>query len=181
MTETKHDEPLELAKAMNVLAATPATVRALLEGLGDDWLDFKEDPEAWSPRTVLVHYIQNERTNWIPRARVILSKDEVRKFPPFHQLPEEGEFKDAPVGQLLAQFADLRRENLATWQGFNLKPGDYARQAEHPVLGTVNLGQLLATWVVHDLNHLDQITKSLAKRYRNAVGPWRANLAILER
>jgi hypothetical protein len=181
MTGIKHDEPFELAEAISVLAATPATLRALLEGLADDWLDFKEDPEAWSPHTVLVHNIHNERTNWIPRARVILSEEPIRRFPPFRQLPEEGQFADAQVGQLLAQFADLRRESLSALQSLDLRPGDYAREAEHPVLGTVNLRQLLATWVVHDLNHLDQIAKSLAARYRDAVGPWRRNLAILDR
>ncbi len=180
MTGIKHDEPFELAEAISVLAATPATLRALLEGLPDDRLHFKEDTEAWSPHTVLVHFIHNERTNWIPRARVILSEDEVRKFPPFRQLPEEGQFEDAQVGQLLAQFADLRRESLSALQSLDLRPGDYEREAEHPVLGKVNLRQLLATWVVHDLNHLQQIAKSLAKRYRDAVGPWRPNLAILD-
>ncbi len=180
MAEIKHDEPFELTEAMSVLTATPATLRALLEELPDDWLHFKEDPEAWSPYTVLVHYIHNERTNWIPRARVILAAEQ-GKFPPFRQLPEEDLLENAPVGQLLAQFADLRRENLATLQSLNLKPGDYDREAEHPVLGRVNLRQLLATWVVHDLNHLQQIAQSLARRYREAVGPWRVNLAILER
>ncbi len=177
----KNDEPFGLAESTSVLAATPATLRALLEGLSDDWLDFKEEPEAWSPRTVLVHYIHNERTNWIPRARVILAQEQVRRFPPFRQLPEEGIPENAPVGQLLAQFADLRRENLSVLGRLDLKPGDYTREAEHPVLGTVNLQQLLATWVVHDLNHLDQITTTLAKRYRDAVGPFRPNLAILDR
>lgn len=178
--ETKHDDAFELAEALSVLAATPGTVRALLEGIPDDWLDFTSDAESWSAHTVLVHLIQNERTNFIPRARVILSGDAVRRFAPFHQLPEEGEFQDAPVRELLAQFADLRKQNLATLQSFALQPADYAREAEHPALGTVNLQQLLATWVVHDLNHLHQIAKSLASRYRDAVGPWKPNLAILE-
>ena len=181
MTGIKHDESFELADAMSVLASTPATLRALVEGLPGDWLHFKEDSEAWSPHTVLVHLIHNERTNWIPRAKLILSADRICTFPPFRQLPEEGQFEDAQVGQLLAQFADLRRESLSDLQKFDLRPGDYDREAEHPVLGRVNLGQLLATWVVHDLNHLDQIAKSLAKRYRDVVGPWRPNLAILDR
>lgn len=178
---TKNDEPFQLAEAISVLTATPAALRALLGDLSNDWLDFKENPEAWSPRTVLVHYIQNERTNWIPRAQVILSEEHVGKFPPFRQLPEDGIPENAPTGQLLTQFADLRRESLSLLRSLNLKPSDYAREAEHPVLGTVNLRQLLATWVVHDLNHLDQITTTLAKRYRDAVGPWRSNLAILDR
>jgi hypothetical protein len=91
----------------------------------------------------------------------------------------EGEFEDRTVGQLLAQFADLRAQNLAALRDLQLKQADYDREGEHPVLGTVNLRQLLATWVVHDLNHLHQIAKTLAKRYGGSVGPWRPNLAIL--
>jgi hypothetical protein len=172
-------ETFELPEAVRLLEATPASLRALLEGLPEGWLHFQEDPEAWSPRTVLVHFIHNERTNWMPRARVILSDEEVRKFPSFQQLPMEGEFEDKTIGQLLAQFADLRAQNLAALRELQLRPADYDREGEHPVLGTVNLRQLLATWVVHDLNHLHQIAKTLAKRYGESVGPWRPNLAIL--
>ncbi len=181
MTEIKHDQPFELAEAIPVLAATPAALSALLEDLPDAWLDFQEDPEAWSPRTVLVHFIHNERTNWIPRARVILAEGQDHRFPPFQQLPDMRQFENVPAGQLLGQFADLRKENLAALKSLNLKTDDYTRQGEHPVLGTVTLRQLLAAWVVHDLNHMDQIGKTLAKRYREAVGPWRRNLAILDR
>jgi len=180
MTETTKRNQFELAEASHVLEATPATLRSLLEGLPEARLHFKEDAEAWSPHTVLVHLIHNEQTNWIPRARVILSEDKVRRFPPFRQLPEESEFEVAPVGRLLEQFAGLRAESLSTLRSFDLRPEDYDREAEHPALGVVNLRQLLATWVVHDLNHLHQIVKSLAKGYREAVGPWRGYLAILD-
>ncbi|HLC05323.1 MAG TPA: DinB family protein [Anaerolineales bacterium] len=174
------NEPFDLGEAIRLLEAAPTTLRALLEELPETWLDFQEEPEAWSPRTVMVHFIHNERTNWMTRARVILSDAEDRKFPPFRQLPEEAEFDSASVSQLLTQFADLRAQNLSALRGFNLTQGDYDREAEHPVLGTVNLRQLLATWAVHDLNHLHQIAKTLAKRYRESVGPWRPNLAILD-
>ena len=180
MTVETTSERFEVQEAFRVLEATPATLRALLEKLPDDWLHFQEDPEAWSPHTVLVHFIHNERANWIPRARVILSDNQVRRFPPFRQLPEEGELEAAQVGQLLGEFAELRAASLSALRSLNLRPEDYDREAEHPVLGTVNLRQLLATWVVHDLNHLHQIAKTLAKRYTDAVGPWRRNLAILD-
>jgi len=179
MMKAPQPETFDLPEAIRLLEATPASLCALLEGLPVGWLHFQEDPEAWSPRTVLVHFIHNERTNWMTRARVILSDEEVRKFPSFHQLPVEGEFEDKTIGQLLAQFADLRAQNLSALRDLQLRPADYGREAEHPVLGTVNLGQLLATWVVHDLNHLHQIAKTLAKRYGESVGPWRPNLAIL--
>jgi hypothetical protein len=170
----------DLVEAIHVLEATPGALRALLGDLPEAWLKFQEDPEAWSPRSVLVHFIHNERTNWIPRARVILSDEKVRRFAPFRQMPEEAEFESASVDQLLTQFADLRKQNLSALQGLGLTQDDFDREAEHPVLGTVNLRQLLATWTVHDMNHLHQIAKTLAKRYREAVGPWRPNLAILD-
>jgi hypothetical protein len=179
MMEDPQREMFELQEAIRLLQATPASLRTLLEGLPEDWLHFQEDPQAWSPRTVLVHFIHNERTNWMTRARVILSDQEARKFPPFQQLPMEGEFADQPITQLLSQFADLRARNLSALRDLHLRPADYDREAEHPVLGMVNLRQLLATWVVHDLNHLHQIAKTLAKRYTESVGPWRPNLAIL--
>jgi hypothetical protein len=176
----EHNEPFDLGEAMRLLEAAPGTLRDLLGSLPETWLNFQEDPEAWSPRSVLVHFIHNERTNWMPRARVILSGEEVRRFPPFRQMPEEVEFESASIDQLLTQFADLRKQNLSALQGLGLTEADLDREGEHPVLGRVTLKQLLATWVVHDMNHLHQIAKTLAKRYREAVGPWRPNLAILD-
>jgi len=169
----------ELAEAVQVLERTPAALRALLQDLSAQWLHFQEDPDAWSPLTVLIHFIHNERTNWIPRARVILSSDDRREFPPFRQLPENMQITGT-TGDLLTEFAQLRDQSLAELRGFDLKVSDFERDALHPVLGVVTLRQLIATWVVHDLNHIHQIAKTLAKRYRDTVGPWRQNLAILD-
>ena len=169
-----------LSQAIQLLRGTPYTLHALLGDLSSEWLHFQEDKEAWSPHTVVVHYVHNERTNWIPRARVVLSDEEDREFPPFRQLPENARLDSQPIGDLLAEFAELRDESISILSRFELKPNDYERQAVHPVLGTVNLRQLLATWVVHDLNHVHQIAKSLAKRYQDVVGPWRQNLGILD-
>jgi hypothetical protein len=168
-----------LDEAIQILERTPATVRGLLDDLPPEWLDYQEDPEAWSPRTVLIHLIHNERTNWIPRARVILSDQERREFAPFRQLPQEGVPSDRPIGDLLSEFDRLRSERLRELHGLGLKTADFDRQGIHPTLGTVTLRQLLATWVAHDLNHLHQIAKTLAKRYQETVGPWRKNLGIL--
>ncbi len=129
---------------------------------------------------MLVHFIHNEQTNWLPRTRVILSEAEDKTFPPFRQMPEDGDLPPRGIDQLLDQFAQLREENLSAMREFGLKPEDLDREGEHPVLGTVHLRQLIATWLVHDLNHLHQIAKSLAKRYGDAVGPWKKNLAILD-
>lgn len=170
----------EFDEALRVLGATPGVLRSLYEDLPGSWLNFKEEPEAWTPRTVLVHYVHNELTNWMPRTRVILSEAGEKKFPPFQQLPEPGEYEGVDIPQLLAMFTELRQKNLNELRSFELGVDDFYRQGEHPVLGTVNLGQLLATWVVHDLNHQYQIVKSMAKRYKEEVGPWLINLAILE-
>ncbi len=171
MTENIEHKPLRLDEAI---------LRALLAHLPSEWLDFQEDADAWSPRTILVHFIHNERTNWIPRARVILSPSEERRFAPFQQLPAPGEVDDTDVGAMLGEFATLRQDNLTTVRGLHLTPEDYQRTAEHPSLGTVTLAQLLATGVVHDLNHTHQLLKSLAKLHTAAVGPWKQNLKILD-
>jgi hypothetical protein len=180
MATIEPKEKFELDEAMSVLAATPAVLHSLLKDLPDPWLNFKEEPDAWTPRTVLVHYIHNERTNWMPRVRVTLSGAERRRFPPFQQLPDLGEYEVFNLRQLLDMFADLRQGNLVELQNLNLRPTDYSIEAEHPVLGTVNLRQLLSSWVVHDLNHQHQIVKTLAKRYREEIGPWRPNLPITD-
>jgi hypothetical protein len=180
MIESTERKFFRVDEAIRVLEATPAILRSLLAHLPGEWIDFQEDADAWSPRTVLVHFIQNERTNWIPRARVTLLPSEVRRFAPFQQLPTAGEIDDTDVAAMIAEFATLRQDSLAILRGLNLKPEDYRRTAEHPSLGTVTLAQLLATWVVHDLNHIHQILKSLAKLHTAAVGPWRQYLAILD-
>lgn len=179
---TQSDRPFHppLGEVISVLEATPGVLESLLTGLPDEWLDFQEDDQAWSPRTVLIHFVHNEQTNWIPRARVIVSDAGVRKFPPFQQLPASGAVKDTSAAGLIAEFTRLRRESVETLRGLALSPPDFDRTGEHPALGTVTLGQLLATWMVHDLNHTHQIVKALAKRHREAVGPWRKNLAILD-
>lgn len=180
MTDSMPSKQLAVDDAIRLLRTTPDILRHLLETFPEDWLLFQEEPEAWSPRTVLVHYIHNERTNWMTRVRVMMSHGAERQFPPFRQLPEGEEYDDKSLAALLAQFTELRQENVAALQELNLTAEDMKREAVHPVLGTVNLHQLLATWFVHDLNHLHQIAKTVAKRYRDAVGPWRPNLAILD-
>lgn len=180
MTESVEAALVRVEDALPVLSATPAVLRSLLEPLSAEWLDFHEEADAWSPRNVLAHFIQNEVSNWIPRARVALSVSEDRKFVPFQGLPKPGEFDDGDIAAMLAQFAALRKDNLTALRGFHLKEEDYLRTAEHPSLGIVTLGQLLSTWVVHDLNHIHQIVKSLAKRNTAAVGPWRQYLGILD-
>lgn len=180
MTSSANLDPFQLPEAIALLGTTPAVLKSLLQDLPHDWLHFKEDSDAWSPHTVLVHLVHNEQTNWIPRLRVLLSAEKVRRFAPFLQLPEDDALAADSSAQLISQFAHLRQESLSILSSLDLTPGQFDRTAEHPSLGTVTLRQLLATWVVHDLNHLHQVTKSLAKRYQSSVGPWRHFLAILD-
>lgn len=180
MTQNEQEDRFDLNEAMASLANTPNTLRDFLANLPDSWLDFKEEPDAWSPRIVLVHFIHNEQINWIVRARVMLSDSADKTFLPFSQMPDEDAFPPLGTNQLLDQFAQLRNANLDELQGYEVGSEDLEKEGTHPVLGTVTLRQLISTWVVHDFNHLHQIAKSLAKRYGDAVGPWRPNLAIID-
>ena len=170
----------ELSKTLTALESTPEALNALLSKLPDSWMDFSEDPEAWSPRSVLIHFIHNEQANWMTRARVILEDGGERAFPPFNQMPDPANQPSGSTAELLELFSDLRKQNLGEIREFNIQEGDLERTGEHPSLGTVTLQQLLSTWLVHDYNHLHQIAKTLAKHYGEAVGPWTVHLAILD-
>jgi hypothetical protein len=164
--------------AIAVLERTPATLGSLLNGLPQHWISSTEGEGTWSPYDVIGHLIHGERTDWIPRVRHILA-GETEAFRPFDRTAQFTASKGKDVVQLLATFASLRRKNLATLVGMNLTAVDFERKGLHPELGEVTLGQLLATWVVHDLDHVAQIARTLAKCYGNAVGPWAAYLSIL--
>jgi DinB superfamily len=168
-----------LEDAIPVLERTPAVLTALLNDLPNGWLDARESPDAWSPSEIVGHLINGERTDWIPRARIILKQASYRKFEPFDRFAELK--SDRPVRERLAEFADLRAGSIATLRGWNLKAKDLELTGEHPELGTVTLRQLLATWVVHDVSHLAQITRTMARDYTEAVGPWTQYFRVLQR
>jgi hypothetical protein len=172
------DNQFNFQDALAVLERTPATLGSLLNGLSDRWISATEGEGTWSPYDVIGHLIHGERADWIPRARHILA-GETGPFPPFDRTAQFTESKGKDVVELLTAFADLRRRNLATLVGMKLTPTDFDRKGLHPELGEVTLGQLLATWVVHDLDHVGQIARTLAKCYAPAVGPWAAYLSIL--
>ena len=161
-----------------VLERTPATLTALLDGLPEVWVTATEGEGTWSPFDVVGHLIHGERTDWIPRARHILA-GESRPFETFDREAQFSESRGQSISQLLETFARLRRENLETLRGFALRSDDLLRGGVHPELGEVKLGQLLATWVVHDLDHLGQMARTMAKVYGTTVGPWSAYLSIL--
>ncbi|HET8623794.1 MAG TPA: DinB family protein [Gemmatimonadales bacterium] len=169
------------AEAIPVLARTPAVLRALLAGLPDPWIWADEGRGTWTPFDVVGHLIHGERTDWIPRAEIIRSQGEARTFDVFDREAMFEASRGKALGELLDEFAELRAANVTRLEGMRLTPADLERTGWHPELGRVTLGQHLATWVAHDLSHIAQIARAMGKRYREAVGPWRAYLPMLER
>ncbi|MEO7101864.1 MAG: DinB family protein [Gemmatimonadaceae bacterium] len=171
----------EITTATAVLERTPSVLRAMLGGLGAEWLDANEGAETWSPYDNIGHLIHGERTDWIPRAQIILAQGENRRFTPFDRFAQMRESRGQSLAELLGEFSSLRAENLTTLAGWKLSDEQLALEGEHPKLGAVTLRQLLSAWVVHDLGHIAQIARVMAKQYRDAVGPWREYLPVLDR
>jgi hypothetical protein len=175
------DMSFQLRDAIAVLERTPAALRTLLSGLPESWTTPNEGPDTFSAFDNVGHLIHGERTDWIPRARIILAQGEHRKFEPYDRFAQVRESAGKNLAQLLDEFEQLRAQNLSTLRGWNLSEQELALQGEHPELGPVTLRQLLATWVAHDLGHLAQTARVMAKQYGGEVGPWRAYLPILDR
>jgi|SRR5579863_5648927 len=174
-----------LAEAVAVLSRTPTTLDALLRGLPNVWVRSNEGrstagKDTWSAFDIVGHLIVGERTDWMPRVRVILENGEARAFDPFDRFLQAKESQGKSLEQLLDEFARVRSESLAALQALNLQPEDLMRRGKHPALGMVTLSELLATWVVHDLTHLHQLSRVMAHQYRDAVGPWSAYLGVLQ-
>jgi hypothetical protein len=163
-----------------LLTRTPATLNALLRGLPESWTHANEGDGTWGAFDILGHLIVGERTDWMPRARIILEHGEARPFDPFDRNAQFEESRDKSLEQLLDEFARLRAENIAALQALHLQPQDLVRRGTHPAFGPVTLAQLLATWAVHDLTNLHQLSRVLASQYRDAVGPWSAYLGVLQ-
>jgi hypothetical protein len=175
-----------LPDATALLTRTPATLNALLRGLPNLWVLSNEGrsskgKDTWSAFDIVGHLIVGERTDWMPRVRIILEYGEARPFDPFDRFAQskENQGKSLEIDQLLDEFARLRQENLAALQSLNLQPEDLARRGRHPALGVVTLSQLLATWATHDLTHVHQLSRVMAYQYRDDVGPWSAYLGVL--
>jgi hypothetical protein len=171
----------QLSEGIAVLERTPATFRALLGGLDESWTASNEGPDTFSPFDNVGHLIHGERTDWIPRARIILAQGANRRFEPYDRFAQVRESQGKSIAQLLDKFARLREDNLAILRGWKLSNRELALEGEHPELGPVTLRQLLATWVTHDLGHLAQTARVMAKQYGTEVGPWRAYLPVLDR
>lgn len=170
---------VDLDNIIEHLERTPVLVKNLLDGAPETLIHGNEGPGTWSPFDVVGHLIHAEITDCIPRAKIILEHGENRPFDPFDREAMLRASKGKTIDQLLDEFSVLRKENIQTLREMNLSPQDLLRKGTHPALGTVTLGQLLATWVVHDFDHVAQIVRVIAKNFSAAVGPWEAYLSVL--
>ena len=171
----------QLTHAVEILERTPGSFRALLGGLTEAWTSPNEGPDTFSAFDNVGHLIHGERTDWIPRARIILAQGVDRRFEPYDRFAQYRESRGKSLAELIEEFARLRAGNLATLREWQLTDRELALEGEHPGLGRVTLRQHLAAWVAHDLGHVAQTARVLAKQYREAVGPWREYLPVLDR
>ena len=168
-----------LTDAVDVLSRTPAVLRSLIQNLPPEWVETSGERDGWPPYSVVGHLIHGEETDWIPRARIILENGESRTFEPFDREAQFEKSKGKSLAQLLDEFTALRTANLVVLAGFRLSERQLTLRGRHPALGSVTLGELLASWVVHDLSHINQVCRAMARQYDGAVGPWKAYMGIL--
>src|SRR5919109_5073810 len=169
----------DLDLSIDVLARTPATLQTLLGDLAEPWIRGVEGPDTFSPFDVVGHLIDGEETDWITRARIILARGPDLRFEPYDRFRHRTRNVDRTLSSLLDEFATLRAANLELLDSWKLTAGELDLPGQHPSLGRVTLRQLLASWVVHDLGHIAQVARVMAKQYREDVGPWMAYLPVL--
>lgn len=169
-----------LPDTIALLNRTPSVLNALLRDLPENWTLCNEGENTWSAFDIVGHLIHGERTDWMPRARIVLQFGEAQPFESFDRWGHVRETRDQSLNLLLDEFARLRSENLRELRELNLRPEDLELRGRHPALGVVTLSQLLATWAAHDLTHLHQISRVMAHQYREAVGPWSGYLGVLQ-
>jgi len=169
----------EMSQAIEVLAGTPGVLNALLRDKSAAWLNSRKTPEAFSPIDVVGHLILADKTDWMPRVATILDHRDTRPFDPFDRFAFQPLMEGKSIAELLDDFSEVRRQSLQTLSALHLGEHELDLRGLHPDLGAVTLGNLLATWVVHDLGHISQIVKAMSSAYSDAVGPWRAYLSIL--
>jgi hypothetical protein len=166
-------------QAIEILAQTPATLRAMLGNLSEDWTGGGAE-DNWSPYDIVGHLIHGEVTDWLPRARIILEHGASRPFTPFDRWAQFENSKGKNLHQLLDEFERLRGENLDALRAMDIAPEKLSLKGMHPELGEIDLEKLLSAWVVHDLNHIRQIVKFMADKYAENVGVWKQYLLILQ-
>lgn len=169
----------DLQKSIEILERTPAVLRSLLSGINNDWVINNEGPETFSPYDVMGHLVHGEKTDWTERAKIILAFGNTKTFVPWDRFAQYEESKGKTLEQLLDEFAAIRKENMDWFKGLQLAETDLDKKGMHPKLGEVTLRNLLATWVVHDLTHIAQVTRVMAKQYKEEMGPWPEFFRIL--
>lgn len=168
----------DLSSSIGILSNTPSVLESMLHSLSDDWLHSNEGTDTWSPFDIAGHLVHGEQTDWMERANIILFSDD-KRFKKFDRFAQFTESKGKTVHVLLAEFRKLREKNIEHVKNLGLTEDKLNMTGIHPSFGEVTLRQLLATWVVHDLNHISQITRVLAKQYREETGPWVEYLPLL--
>jgi hypothetical protein len=170
----------DLDKSLEILERTPLVLEAMLSGISKEWIENNEGGETWSPYDVVGHLIHGESTDWIQRMEIILSETGDKKFKVFDRFAQFHESKGKTMDDLLKEFKRVRAKNIATVRSWNLKEPDFSKTGIHPSFGEVTLSQLMSTWTAHDMGHLAQISRVIAKQYKDEVGPWVAYLRILK-
>lgn len=168
----------ELSRSLEILANTPSVLESLLGGLSNEWLYSNEGPDSWSPFDILGHLVHCERNDWIERTLIILNSGD-KNFRPVDRFAQLTESKDKTISDLLEEFKSLREKNIARLKKLEISEAELDQKGIHPAFGEVTLRQMLSTWVVHDLNHLAQISRVMAKQYKDETGPWVEYLPIL--
>jgi uncharacterized protein YfbU (UPF0304 family) len=169
----------QLDRTVEILEQTPGTLRAMLSGLSEPWIESDEGPDTWNAYIIVGHLIHGEKTDWIARLKIILEDGESRTFTPFDRFAQFEESAGQTLADLLDTFEALREDNLVILRDLDLQPQQLELRGTHPELGMVTASELLATWAVHDLGHIGQIARAMAAAYSGQVGPWRRYLRIL--
>ena len=161
-----------LNKSLEILSRTPVVLMSLLENLSEDWIKNNEGGDSWSPYDIVGHLIHGEKTDWIARAKIILSDGGNKKFEPYDRFAQFKESEGKSLKELLYEFSVIREENIKILKSFNIDDGKLGLEGIHPKFGNITLKQLLSTWVIHDLAHIVQISRVMAKQYKTEIGPW---------
>ncbi len=170
----------DLQKSIIFLQNTPKTLSELLKNIDSDWIHQNEGPETWSPYQVVGHLIHGEKTDWIPRVEIILSSNPDKRFTPFDRFAQMNSGTEKSLDKLLSEFSSLREKSLQTLKSKSLTEKELGKTGIHPEFGEVTLRQLLSTWVAHDLGHVAQISRVLAKQLKEEIGPWYKYLKIVQ-
>lgn len=170
-----------LNDSIEILEKTPKILESYLNGLSNNWLKNNEGEDTWSPYDIIGHLIVGEKTDWIVRAKTILSQSENKIFEPFDRFAQLRQNQNKAISELIAEFKSLRESNLIELKSLTITNKDLELKGIHPAFGEVTLEQLISTWVVHDLGHIAQISRVMAKQYKTNVGPWKAYLGVLSK